>query len=353
MTVEFIYQGKASGGVASTLLRSGMDMNILRPFVGEDGNSYVNKMVNGKLKAVMINNVSVMRRDNWLRVDEAVVKAAKPVLRAVGDLRAAGLVKNINGMATPVLAYEMIGDITKATMSMDGLREGEKDVPNLDIAYLPIPILHKDVSFSARQLAIAGQGNNPFDLDTDTLEMAARRVAEEAEELLIGTLGSYSFGGGTIYGYTNYPGRATKTMTLPTAAGWSPEVFVDETLDMIQSLKDKFRPGPYMMYVSSNWNKALNSDYSSTYNGDTLRSRMQKVDDITAVRQLDYLTGYQVLLVQMTSDVIRMINGMDIRTVQWPEKGGMEICFKVMAILVPQIRTDIRSNAGIAHGVAA
>lgn len=353
MSVDFIYQGKTSGGVASALLRNKMDTDILRPFVGADGNNYYNKMVNGKLKAVMTNNLAVLRRDDWLRIDEAVVRAAKPVLRAVGDLRAAGLSKTINGMATPVLAYEMMSDITKATMSMDGLREGEKDHPELDIAYLPIPILHKEISFSARQLSIATQGANPFALDTDTIEMAARRVAEEAEELLIGTLGSYAFGGGTIYGYTNYPGRETKSMTLPTAGGWTPEVFIDELLDMVQALKDNFRPGPYMMYVSSNWNKSLNSDYSSTYNGDTLRSRVQKIEDITAVRQLDYLTGYQVLLVQMTSDVIRLINGMDIRTVQWSEKGGMELYFKIMAILIPQIRTDIDGNAGIAHGVAA
>ncbi len=76
------------------------------------------------------------------------------------------------------------------------------------------------------------------------------------------------------------------------------------------------------------------------------------MQDIEAVITLDYLTGYQAILVQLTPDVIREVVGMDVTTLQWELHGGMEIRFKVMAIMVPQIRSDINGNTGIVHGVA-
>lgn len=355
MSSDYILNGQAFGGVALQLVRNGMDFDSLRPYAYK-GRSYVDKRVvnpkTGKVekKAVQIANVATLRRDDWLRIDEAVTRVAKPTLRAIGDLRAAGLTVNINGLGTPVLAYETMGDITGATISMDGLRESEKDRPVFDIKYLPIPIIHKDLSFSARQLAVAEAGGTA--LDTVTVEMAARRVAESAEELLLGTSTSYSYGGGTVYGYTNFPSRITKAMTLPTAAGWTPQVMVNEILDMKQSLINKFRSGPYVMYTSSNWDLYLDDDYSAAYNGNTLRSRLSQINGISAIRTLDYLTGYQVLIVQMTSDVIQEVIGMDIRTVQWESKGGMEVNFKVMCIMVPRIRMDMDNNVGIAHGTA-
>ncbi len=55
----------------------------------------------------------------------------------------------------------------------------------------------------------------------------------------------------------------------------------------------------------------------------------------------------------MTTDVVREVIGMDVTTVQWETKGGMQLNFKVMAILVPQIRADQNSNTGIVHGTTA
>jgi len=58
-------------------------------------------------------------------------------------------------------------------------------------------------------------------------------------------------------------------------------------------------------------------------------------------------------MVQMTSDVARAINGMPITTVQWESAGGMRLNFKVMAIQVPQIRSDYDGNSGICHATTS
>ena len=38
---DFIYNGQASGSVASTLMASNFDPHALRPYVGNDGRSYI------------------------------------------------------------------------------------------------------------------------------------------------------------------------------------------------------------------------------------------------------------------------------------------------------------------------
>jgi hypothetical protein len=41
---------------------------------------------------------------------------------------------------------------------------------------------------------------------------------------------------------------------------------------------------------------------------------------------------------------------MDITTVQWESHGGMQLNFKVMCLMLPQLRTDFYGNTGIVHG---
>ena len=97
----------------------------------------------------------------------------------------------------------------------------------------------------------------------------------------------------------------------------------------------------------------MDDDYSSAKGDNTLRERIAKIDNITSVDTLDTLTGYQMLLIQQTSDVIREVVGMDMTTLQWMSHGGLQFNFKVMAIMVPQLRADQNGNTGIVHGTGA
>jgi hypothetical protein len=178
-------------------------------------------------------------------------------------------------------------------------------------------------------------------------------VAESAEKLLLGTYGTYAFGGGTIYGITNFPSRLTQSMTLPTASGWTGKTLLTEVLEMKQKSQNAYHYGPWVLYTSPAWDQYLDEDYSDAKGDNTVRERLAKIDGIAAVRTVDYLTNYQMVLVQQTSDVIREVIGMDITTVQWESQGGMQLNFKVMAIMVPQVRADYNSKTGIVHGTAA
>ena len=119
---------------------------------------------------------------------------------------------------------------------------------------------------------------------------------------------------------------------------------------MVKQSTDANYYGPWMIYYSPAWSPYMNGDYSSSKGDNTRRERIAKIDGIQDVRQADYLTGTTLLLVQMTSEVIRMVVGMDITTVQWESHGGMQLNFKVMAIIVPQVRADYNEATGIVHG---
>lgn len=350
--MDFILDGKASGDVATKLLACNFDVGSLRPYIGKDGRSYITTNQKGKSKATFLQNTTAtLRHEDWKILDEAIVKVSKPRLKAVGDLRAAGLTYTIpNGMGKTVLMTETQSDIGPASVSMDGIRENANDRPVFELANLPLPIIHKDFQFSARQIAVSRSGGSP--LDTTTAELAARRVAEEAEKLLLGVstvADTYSFGGGTIYGYTDLPCAITsETLSCPTNSGWDGATFLNEILSMIVALYAQYHYGPYMLYAAPAWDEYLDNDFKAA-SDKTLRNRVKEVSSIMDVRTLDYMSNYDIILVQMTSDVVREVIGMDIVTVEWDTIGGLQKNFKIMAILVPQLRCDQDDNAGIVY----
>lgn len=342
--MDVILNGQATGDVASRLMQHNFDPGALRPYVGNDSRSYIT--VNGK--ALVTNAPATLRKDEWKTLDEVVIKAAKPRLRVFGDLRSSGLVYNIpNGMSKTILESETMSDIDEAVISMDGTRQSSGDRPQFNLSGLPLPIIHKDFSFSARQVMVSRNGNTP--LDTSGASLAARRVAEQIEALTLGTA-SFTFGGGTIYGYKNHPQRLTKTLTNPTNVGWTPGTLITEILAMKTQSQDAYHYGPWFCYCAPAWDKYMDDDYSAAKGDLTLRQRIGMIEGIDAPMTADYLTNYDLLLVQKTEDTARAVIGMDLTTLQWETMGGMMLNFKVMAIMVPQVRADYNNKSGVVHG---
>lgn len=353
--MDFILNGSAHGDVASRLAEHGFNPLSLRPYLSDCGRytciSAMNS-VTGKLEQKVIGNATTtLRKDAWKAIDDAVVKVAKPRLKAVKLIKDAGLVFTIpDGMGRTVLETETQSDINDASVSMDGLRENANDRPVYELGFLPLPIIHKDFSYSLRQ--IEASRNSGSALDTTSAELAATKVAEETEKMLLGTstvADQYSFGGGKIYGLTDFPSRLTKTITAPTASGWNGTTFVQEIMAMMQQSRNAFHYGPWILLISSAWDQYLGDDYKAA-SDKTIRNRTLETEDLNSIQTVDYLSGFDVVLVQMTTNVVREVIGMDIITVAWDSHGGLKKNFKVMSIIVPQLRADQNGNTGIVHG---
>lgn len=342
----FANGGAFGQSVAKKLLQSDFDHNILRPYIANDGRSYHDRIVNGE-KKTFIDNDGTLRKLEWELLDKAIIPAAKPRLKLVADLLQEVPYSLPNPMGTTTIQYQQQSDITEATLSLDGVRRSERDRPTFSLVNLPIPIIHKDFSYNIRELETSRRGGQP--LDVVTAQLAARRVAEIAEQLAIGTI-SYSSGGDNVYGITNYPNRITYSITNPTGGGWTPANTIADVLAMQLASRNHYNFGPWKLYASLNFAQYLDRDVSGYYANKTLRTRLKEIEGITDIVTLDYLTGYQLVLVQMDANNIQMIKGSMPTMIQWEGSGGFEVFFKVFAILVPWLRSDKYGNCGIVHG---
>jgi uncharacterized linocin/CFP29 family protein len=298
-------------------------------------------------------------------MDRTVIRATRQRLKAWSDLVASSSRGGFNAMGKMTLEYQAMTDPGEALVDMDGVSDGRTDRPLFNLKSIPLPITHSDFWFSAREIAVSRNGGTP--LDTTMAEAAGRRVAEMIEKTLIGVETGVTFGPSsssdtrytgtsTVYGYTNYPYRVTKTdLNIPT--GSNPEAVMTDILEMIETMQGNGFYGPYTLYHSTGYSRFLEDDYfrsGSTSAVRTLRERIMSITDIKSISRLDYLTsGYQMVMVNMTPETAQAINGMDITTVQWESQGGMRLNFKVMAIQIPLLKSPYNGISGIIHGTTS
>jgi hypothetical protein len=325
------------------------------------------RIANGQ-PVLPVNNATTLRKDQWVMLDAAVLAAARRRLRAWDDLRSTNTFGGFDGMATPILEHEIMTDPGEAVADMEGLSEGRNFSPEFALQGLPLPITHSDFHLSQRFLAASSTKGQPQ--DTLRAAMSGQRVAELIEQTLIGTVGGVTYGASgdyldtaKVYGYTNHPDRITKTDLTASAtiladiATTGGTAFLNMVLDMVHLAYAQNFFGPFVLYTSTKYDEVLEYDFKAQ-SDKTIRQRVREVDAITDIRRLDYLTGDVLVLVQMTSDVAQAVNGLEITTVQWEEKGGMQLSFKVMAIQVPRIRSVYVSKTtntvtGIVHGTTS
>lgn len=358
----------------------------------------IRDIVNNSGIMLPVFNATTLRKEEWIELDRVVLREARFRMRAWADLAQANSFGGFNGMNKLLLEHETMSDPGEALVDMDGLTQGRGDAPKFQLEGLPLPITHSDFWFPARQLGISRNTGTP--LDTTMGEASGRRIAESLEKQTIGTEAGIVYGGNStqvggygrtsqVYGYINFPQRLTSvTGYVPTGTGragtgWVPQDTLLDILSALQTIRLNKFFGPFMLYHSNDWDQYLDRDYiltgGATVATQTLRKRLMAIGKedapmgpeasfqsgnvILGVRRLDFLTGsevastdaaypmgahpFRMLLVQMTQDVCRAVNGMDITTIQWESVGGMRVNFKVLCIQVPQLRASQAGKCGI------
>lgn len=364
--MDFILNGQGSGSVASILLSNNMDPRLLRPyFIGDDFRQpYVtqNRMVNNAMTAVSvpINNTNTVLRDrDWMAIDKKVQDVALPAARLIRDYRSAGLTYDYGfGMGKSILMTERQTDIGRAQLSMSPTVRTPNERRELDKVFLPLPLSHKEFFYDIREIREFQSGQSRLDLSHAA--DAARVVVEECERLFLGTLPAYRFAGAYAYGLTNFPQRLTATLTCPLdtegdpTVGWTGKVLVSEIMGMCAQSRNNYWRGPWKLYYSPAWDEVLDADYSDTKGENTLRERILKIKGLQSMEALEFFGNdtWKMVLVMQDERVARLVMGMDVTTIQYEVMGGMEVHFKVMAIMVPQLRCDIEGKTGVVDGSA-
>lgn len=343
-----------------------LNIGRMRPYLGNDGKIYVNMYKGGDPKKltsyqeVCINHFplttnATLRRDEWKQLDERLMVIARERLGGWQDLIDNGLTYNLgNAMGTTVLEWHDVSDNLTVEMTMDGITRGKNDQPKFQTNYLPLPILHVDYEINSRHLEASRKLGNP--LDTTLVEMAVRRIMERQEDMLFTSTYDYAFGTkddrdrNKIYSYLSFPDRNTVNLSIPwNNSAITPALILQDVLEMKQASINAYHYGPWMLYIPTAYETVLDDDYDTDTPGTTIRERILKISGIKGIKVIDHLTADNVLLVEMKSDTIRIINGFGITNVAEKEEFGMVSKYKVMAIQVPQIRSDQNGKTGIVH----
>lgn len=345
------------------LAANNMDVGVQRPYLDNVGTSkkpdwraFVD-LVDGfttneqgqpvpSFRKIPVANAT-LRKDEWLAYDAAVIREARQRLVFVNLLISRGLVYNVNGMAKTALETESLNEFQAAQMSMDGVNRTNKDVPNFELVGVPLPITDKEFEITLRLLnASRDKGES---LDVTSAELAGRQVAELIENTFINGASTFKGANYILYGLTDFPSRNTGSLSHNwDASAATGTTILADVLDMKSAAITDRMYGPYALLIPTAYETVLDGDFK-TDSDKTIRQRIQEVGNITDILVVDKLSANNVILVQLTADNVRVINGLAPTTLQWDSVGGLQLNFKAMAIQVPQIRATQGGRSGIIH----
>lgn len=372
MAVDLVNNGQGQGELANFILNnnSRLDPGTMRPFLHFNEKTgawgvYVTNFKGGDAKnpknystQQIQTNVNTLRRDEWKTLDEAVLQISETRLNGIQDLISAGLTYKLgNAMGTTVLEWHDQGDAMEADVTMDGISRSRNDRVTFQHNYLPIPIIHVDYEINSRTLAASRNMGNP--LDTLSAERAARKVADKLESMLF-TNTTYAWGEtdsrsrNSIYSYINFPDRETLSITAWNASAKTGVGIINDILAGKAKLIAAKHYGPYQVYIPTAWETILDEDYvgsnpDTNATGKTIRERILAISNIKGIKVVDTLPTNNAVMVQMTPDVVRLVQGMGIQNIQWQTEGNFVNKYKVMTIQVPQLRSDRNGKTGILH----
>ena len=311
-----------SGDVATRLMQSGFNINALR-------------------------TNAVLRKDEWLQFDTALIEVARQRLPLVSMLVNAGLSFPIsNGLGTTILEWEQVSDMEPADVSMSGVTRGQEDTLEYTLQSMPLPIIHKDFTINIRKLEASRTLGQP--LDTAQAELAGRLVAEATEAMVIDGHAT-RVGAAEIFGLDTVANSQAITITDLWDTTTGAVDYVVDVLAAIAALQGDFMFGPYVLIVNyTSWNRMQNDYIATDITGKTIAQRVADIEGITSIIPSTDVAANTAYVVQLTRDVIDEVIGLQPTTVQWETQGGMQVHFKVMSIMIPRVRFTRTLQSGVA-----
>lgn len=287
---------------------------------------------------------ATLRKDEWEMIDARVNEVMRERLTIVDDLRSRGLVTPV-GLGTTLRVTERLEDFDAAEVSYDGDTAPQRDKPSFLRDTIPVPVVAKDFQINWRQLEASRTRGEP--LDTTAAALAARKVRDRLQDLFVNGFG-HGPAGGSIPGLVTAANR--QTVSLGTDWDLSGSDVIADVLRMLEAAYAVNLFGPFFLYVPKNYWAALQEDYSSAKGERTTIQRILAFEDVEAVRPLDTLADDNVVMVQMTQDVIDLSEAQAVTTVQW-DKNPFVTNFRVLSVGGPHIKSIETEGGTTIHGI--
>lgn len=317
------------GGLVQAILRSGGDLAEMR-------------------------NLAPLPKDAQELIDQAVVDVGLDRLTVARRVIDKGLTFPMPGwLGIMELYWEKAAKIGDALRTMTPGSRAERQMPDRDPARIPIYATLDDFSFHVRVLLASQNSGAP--LDVSMVQQATRRVNESVEDAFI--FGAdLTVNGISAPGLLNAPNAGSQNFIDNeswTDVNHSGEDILADVLNMITVAQSNKKYGPYDLFVPTEYGIKLSEDFKA--NSDkTIRQRLMEIDEIDAITVADLLPGDattpNVVLVQMTSDVIDAVMGQEPTTINWTDGSGWMQFFVVMACMIPRVKDDYDGQSGIVIG---
>lgn len=319
-------------------------------------------VMHGAQNVADLRSLSPLPPDAQRLIDDAVVSVGMSRLTLVADLLAEGLVKPLpNWLAVPTLFQRRSGRAGHAQRTMVPKARGERQIQQEDGVTIPIYATWDDFSFDVRTIAAANRAG--YDIETSHVTGATRNVNEAVEDQafngLVDEQGNLiAVGGHTAPGLLNATGINTyQYLGGATGRAWDDatktgEHILVDLINMVEILQDDSYYGPYNLYVPPAYGLKLMSDFKSATSG-TIMSRLE---ELTAgnrpirIRVADQMPANRTALIQMTEDVIDVVDGQRPSQVGWEDGPGFESFSIVLACMIVRPKSNIEGASGIVVG---
>lgn len=292
---------------------------------------------------------ATLRKDEWEIIDARVNEEARNRLTVLEAFRSRGLVQSV-GVGDIERVTERLEAFTTASLNFDGeaAAENDRDRANYLTDRRAIPILSHGFKYGFRQLASSGRrGSN---LNADSAGLASRSVAHRLQDLITNGLAAGGPSGGGIPGLTTAPNAIDVTLSNVWDGGSA--TIIDDVQAMLAAAYAGFFFGPFVLQVPKNYWATIQGDYSANKGDRTFLERIRAFEDIEDVIPNDALADDNVIMVQMTRDVMDISEALTMTTWQWM-KNPAATEFRVLSIAGPHIKSvegeDGTTRNGIIH----
>lgn len=276
-------------------------------------------------------------------IDKRVIGVGLQRLTIVADLLEMGLTFPLDDpLSITMVEWERTGKVGGAIRTMSPKARGEYQRENFDYLRIPVFLTHDDFSLDIRTLKMSQRVGMP--LDTSGIAQATRRVNEALEEAAWFGPGTV-FGGMTTYGILNAPSRNKYVIPISWTTATGDQIRAD-LIAMMSKLQTAKKWGPYVVYYGTAISLALTRDYKANGN-DSILKRLRDIEGISKFQFADYLPADTVVMIQMTDDVIDVIDGQRPTVIPWQDAPGFEFFWMVLAIQIVRVKDDIEGNSGI------
>jgi hypothetical protein len=293
-----------------------------------------------------------------IAMDRAVIKVGLQRLTFVADLLSEGLTYNLpDPLSVTLLEWQKTGRVGAAYRTMTPSSRYENKLPQMLPARLPIYLTMDGFDLDIRTLKVSQRMGTP--LDTTLIEACTRAVNEAIEDAAINGTTTLDGQDLVVTGYNapgllNAPNANQQVLTISAWTGAAPNgtVVQQEILAMITKLQNDKKYGPYNLYVPPSVSIPLNMDFKANGN-DSIYQRLLEINVGSRnlrIRPTDMMPANKVALVQMTSDVIEIVDGQRPTVIPWTSLNGFKVHNVVMGIMVPRVRSDMDGNSGICIG---